>query len=540
MIRTVDESKCIGCGTCQRVCPLDVFRLDVKQPVASPCRVACPVQNNIREMHYLLEMGSVDEAARMMLENNPLASVTGRVCPRFCETECTRNQVDVAVNISAIEQYLGDYMLEKEAEAVPRRHVVPVAVVGSGPAGLSCAYFLAADGFRVTMFEARAEPGGMLRYVIPEYRLPGSVVTSITERLQRMGVAIRCNQPLSATFTLDELRRQGFRAVFLGPGAGRAKKIDVEGIDADGIYFGVEFLEGARTGRISTIAPRVVVVGGGDVAMDAAQTARRLGAQSVTIVALEDEASLPAFRNNVETARAEGINFICSYGIEKVVRDAGKLRAVDLVKCLCVFDEAGNFAPKYDAGDCSTVVADTVIFAVGQETALSALPAELVGPKGLINATTHACQTAIQNIFAAGDAVTGPASIARAVGEGKRAAQAIMLYVRGIELEQLSSKLVAVFGGLPENARLERSMRHEKARVARADTTNFNELYRGFDLVEALAEADRCLACGAKSIAAHLDDCMTCFGCEIGCPSEAIFVHPFKEVLPRTMRVMEP
>lgn len=403
MIRTIDQSKCVGCGTCQRICPLDVFRLDINQPEVSPCMVACPISNNIRGIHYLLEMGRVDEAARMMLENNPLASVTGRICPHFCESKCTRNQVDAAVNISAIEQYLGDYLLEKEVERVPRRHVAQVAVVGSGPAGLSCAYFLAADGFQVTVFEAEEEPGGMLRYAIPEYRLPGRVVVSLIERLQNMGVIIKCSETFNATFTLDSLRSQGFGAVFLGLGAVKVKKIQVEGID----------------------------------------------------------------------------------------------------------------------------------------TEPSSLPREIVGPGGIIKVAPGACQTSIPNIFAVRDAAKGSASVVKAIGGGKRAAQAIMLYLRGLELEGLPLKDMPVAEGLPKNAQLQRSMRHEKRRVAETGNRDFPELYRGFDLAEALAEADRCMTCGAKSVAAYMDDCMTCFSCEINCPGEAIFVHPFKEILPRTLSVIE-
>jgi NADPH-dependent glutamate synthase beta subunit-like oxidoreductase len=540
MIRTVDQLKCVGCGTCQRTCPLDVFRLEVNQPLTSPCAAACPVNNNIRGMHYLLEMGMVDEAAKMMLENNPLASVTGRICPRFCESECSRKQVDAAVNISALEQYLGDYLLEKEVDRVPVRHVAPVAIVGSGPAGLSCAYLLAADGFRVTIFESKNEPGGMLRYAIPEYRLPSSVVASVVGRLQRMGVVIKCNEVLNRTFTLDDLRRRGFRAVFLGLGATKAKNLDVEGISANGVYLGLDFLEAVRTGHQPKITPRVVVIGGGDVAMDVAQTARRMGAQSVTVITLEEEAGLPAYCHNIDSARAEGIDFCCSYGIEKIVSGDGKAEGVKLLKCLSVFDGAGKFAPKLDRTDSATVMAETVIVAIGQETDRSCLPGDVTGPNGLIAYGLGTYQTSIANIFAAGDVVTGPASVAAAIGGGKRAAQAINFHLRGIELEQLPPVKMPVFPGLPEGAKLERAMRHEKANVRQVGSKDFSEIYQGFDVVDALAEADRCMYCGAKSIAAHLDDCMTCFNCELNCPSDAIFVHPFKEVMPRSLRFIEP
>jgi NADPH-dependent glutamate synthase beta subunit-like oxidoreductase len=539
MIRTLDRQKCVGCGVCQRICPLDVFRLEVDQPVISPCSAACPIEIDIRSLQYQLHMGAVSDAARMMFRNNPLAAVTGRVCPRFCESECTRGGVDAAVNISAIEQYLGDQMQLQPPDRSGRRHAAPVAVVGSGPAGLSCAYFLAADGFDVTVFEANDEPGGMLRYAIPEYRLPSPVVHSIVDSLQRMGVVIQCGQSLHQSFTLEDLKGRGFRAVFLATGAGKAKQIDIEGVHTPGVHSGLDFLRGVRTGAITKVQPKVVVIGGGDVAMDAAMTAKRLGAAFVVIVALEDEAGLPAYRHNVESARAEGVDFHCSFGPEKVVVEQGRVRAVDLTRCVSVCDKKGRFSPRFNRAECGSVEADEVILAIGQVIDPSGLPKEILAPDGSVRVSPGIGQTSIPYVFAGGDLVTGPASVAQAVGSGKRAARAIALRARGIELEQMGQKL-PVFSGLPEGAQLPRSARYERKRAKPDEEKTFGELYQGFDLVEALAEASRCLTCGAKSVPAYLDDCMTCFNCEINCPAGAIFVHPFKEIFPRSLRPMEP
>ncbi len=495
---------------------------------------ACPIGNNVREVHFLLETGRVHDAAAMMLANNPLASVTGRVCPHFCETECTRNQVDASVNISAIEQFLGEFAMGEKVGGFSRRHVAPVAVVGSGPAGLSCAYFLTLDGFQVTLFEAMDEPGGMLRYGIPEYRLPSPVLNSVIERLWRMGVVIKCGQELSKTFALSDLLDSGFGAVFLGLGSGKSKKLQVEGNDSQGVLYGIDFLKDIRTGRISKIDPRVAVVGGGDVAMDAAQSALRLGAQSVTIISLEDEQHLPAYPHNIESTRTAGVDFICSFGVKKIMREDGKVTGLDLTKCIRVFDDQGVFSPMFDRGVTHEIETDRIILAIGQETDLSSLPREIVGSDGLIKTAPYSCQTMNPRVFAAGDAVTGRGSVAHAVYGGKRAAKAISLFLRGIDLETLPSKDMSVTERLPDQAHLRKAMRHEKTRLDARD--GFSELYRGFDLVETLAEADRCLVCGAKSVAAHLEDCMTCFTCELNCPSNAIFVHPFKEILPRTLR----
>jgi NADPH-dependent glutamate synthase beta subunit-like oxidoreductase/NAD-dependent dihydropyrimidine dehydrogenase PreA subunit len=536
MIRSVDQSKCIGCGTCQRICPLDVFRLEVNQPIASPCMAACPVGNNIRKINNLLELGRVNDAATLMFENNPLASITGRVCPRFCETDCTRNQVDAAVNISAIEQYLGDYMLQKDVERVSRRHVAPIAVIGSGPAGLSCAFSLAADGFNVTVYEAMKEPGGMLRYGIPEYRLPNNIISSVMDRLTKMGVDIRCGQSLNETFTIDDLLAQDYGAVFLALGAGKPKEIQIEGIESDSVFYGIDFLKAVKTKQFPKIGPDVVVVGGGDVAMDAAQSSLRLGAHSVTIVALEDDSCLPAFPHNVETAKAGGVNIICSYGIEKIVCNGDNVKGLTLKRCVSVFDDEGAFSPTFEEADTKEINANTVILAIGQETQYPELPRDMLGTDGLIKASSHSYQTAMPKVFAAGDVVTGPSSVAEAAYGGKRAAQAINLFLRGMELEGLPPRDIPITDRLPEDKQLRKAMRNEKKPVAQIGNPGFSELYKGLDMVETLAEADRCLVCGAKSIAAYLDDCMTCFSCELNCPVEAIFVHPYKEILPRSLR----
>ncbi|MBW1999028.1 MAG: FAD-dependent oxidoreductase [Deltaproteobacteria bacterium] len=536
MLRSIDQSKCIGCGTCMRICPLDVFRLDYRQPTLSPCTAACPIGINIREINYLLETGRINEAATKMLSNNPLAAVTGRVCPGFCEIECSRNQFDSAVNVSGIEQFLGDYASGQEHGQIAIRHVNPVAVIGSGPSGLSCAYFLASDGFKVTVFETREEPGGMLRYGIPEYRLPRKIIDNVMERLRRMGVVFKCGQTLGADFTIQDLISDNFGAVFLGLGTARAKRLKVDGACADGVVYGIEFLEHIKTGRISTIAPRVMVVGGGDVAMDAALSAFWLGARTVSVVSLEDEKSLPAYRRNVQTARAAGIELISSYGVKKILHKDGKVTGAILVKCVNVYDDHGNFAPKFEESDTKEMVSDAIIIAIGQESDLSSLPREITSQDGLVEAFSDTSQTRIKKVFAGGDAVTGPSSVAEAVGAGKRAAQAIMYFLSGIDLDLLPHKKAQVTVAFPQNMHVQNMMRHERRYIEQTERKVSSELYKGFDLVETMAEADRCLICGAKSVAAHLEDCMTCFSCELNCPGEAIFVHPFKEILPRSLR----
>jgi NADPH-dependent glutamate synthase beta subunit-like oxidoreductase/formate hydrogenlyase subunit 6/NADH:ubiquinone oxidoreductase subunit I len=536
MIRTVDQTKCIGCGACQKICPLDVFRMDVKQSTVSPCINACPIEVDIRELNYLLAEGYVDKASQTLFESNPLASITGRVCPNFCESDCSRNKIDEALNFGAIEQFLGDYDLQKSVDPVPRQHIAPVAVIGSGPAGLSCAYFLALQGFDVTIFEAKDETGGMLRYGIPEFRLPINILASFMERLQKMGVSIKCGQVLGKDFTLEELTSLGFGSVFLGMGTGKSKLMQVTNEDASGVYYGLDFLEKARTGRLSKVGPRVLVVGGGDVAMDAAQSAMVFGAESVTVVTLEDESNLPAYNHNVETAKFEGINFINGSGVEEIITENGKVASVNLVKCLSVFNEKREFSPTFEKGTSRQIETDNIIIAIGQEPDLDYLPTELLNKDRLINVNKETYQTSVPKIFAAGDAVTGPGSVAEAVGGGKRAALAISWFLIGRDLGGLSPRKQKVVDVLPDSINQKKTIRNKRFTIDHPGRKGASRSSRGFDLLQTLAESNRCMTCGGKAVIAHLDDCMTCFSCELNCPSAAIFVHPFKEILPRSLR----
>jgi NADPH-dependent glutamate synthase beta subunit-like oxidoreductase/formate hydrogenlyase subunit 6/NADH:ubiquinone oxidoreductase subunit I len=536
MIRTIDQTKCIGCGACQKICPLDVFRMDVKQSAVSPCINACPIEVDIRELNNLLAEGYVDKASQALFENNPLASITGRVCPNFCESDCSRNNIDEALNFGAIEQFLGDYNLKKSVDPVPRQHIAPVAVIGSGPAGLSCAYFLAVQGFDVTIFEARKEPGGMLRYGIPEFRLPLNVLTGFVERLQKIGVHIKCGHILGKDFTLEALTSLGFGSVFLGMGTGKSKLMQANNEDALGVCYGLDFLERARTGRLSEVGPRVLVVGGGDVAMDAAQSAMVFGADSVTVVTLEDESNLPAYVHNVETAKFEGINFINGSGVEEIITENGKVTSVNLVKCLSVFNKKREFAPIFEEGTSQQIETDTIIIAIGQEPNLDHLPAELLNKGGLINVNNETYQTSVPKIFAAGDAVTGPASVAGAVGGGKRAALAISWFLVGRDLGGLPPRKQKVVDVLPDLTTQKKTIRNKRFAIDYPGRPGASRSYRGFDLLQTLTESDRCMTCGGKAVITHLDDCMTCFSCELNCPSSAIFVHPFKEILPRSLR----
>ena len=554
MIRSIDREKCIGCGTCQKTCPLDVFRVYPEPGLASPCVAACPMHNAIRESHLLLQLGKVEEAAAHIWKENPLAAVTGRVCPHFCESKCSRSDVDEAVNISGIERFLGDLALELPPAPTAESHIFPVAVVGSGPAGLACAAELAGRGFRVSVFEAREEAGGMLRYGIPEYRLPSDVLAKLVEKLRAVGVTFRCGQRLGRDFTVESLREQGFGAIFLGIGAGLPKTAAIQGAEGPGLLMGLDFLEDVRTRKIRSVSGRAVVVGGGDVAMDVAQSLARLGATSVSVVSLEAEGQLPAFRHNIDDALALGVRFVPSASVRGALRRDGLISGVELNPCLSVFDTQGRFAPVIDESASSILEADMLVFAIGQSCDLTGVPEAAQAGSRNLQADAVTCQTALPWLFAAGDAVTGPGSAAAAIAGGKRAAMAMALFLRGGDLGTLAAWDLPVAAPLAHPAD-HRPQKRQKAGSAAsllespacspiscqascpdsAQPGNFAELHGGLSLPALLAESNRCLTCGSKAVLEYTDDCMTCFSCEIYCPENAVYVNPIKEDWPRAL-----
>lgn len=533
MINTIDQDKCTGCGTCFKSCSLDVFRLDTNQRALSPCMAACPAGIDIRGYNALVQEGKFEQAANILQEANPFPAITGRICFHPCERECSRNTVDGAVNINALEQFLGDLMTPEQQPAI--RHMAKVAVVGSGPAGLSCALFLARMGYPVTVFEALPHPGGMLRYGIPAYRLPDAIVEAQVRRLEQLGVRFRCNTRVGqgGDVTLDELRGRGFKAFLLAPGTNLSRRLALEGTELPGVLWGVAFLRAVRSDRAPVLSGNVVVVGGGDVAVDAAISAKRLGAASVSMVSLESDAELPAYPHNQTDAREEGIAFECGWGPVRI-EGSEHVTGLTVKRCLSVKDASGNFHPVFDEKQVRTLTADTVIFAIGQTADLKPFAKDVeITPRTTIKTTPITFETSAPDIFAAGDASSGPASAIQAIAGGREAAFSIDRALRGSQILADRGLSRAVAAVLPGEGVLPAERNERKAK----DVQGFAERRLGFTLHEALAEGMRCMTCGAKARIAYTDDCMTCFTCELRCPSGAINVHPFKEPLPRTLEM---
>ena len=534
MIRHIDSEKCTGCGQCFKSCSLDVFRLDTRQTELSPCMAACPAGTDIRAYNHLLQQNRLEEALEVLKKGTPFPALTGRVCFHPCESKCTRASMDESVNINALEQFLGDLDLQELPSRPAVRHLSRAAVVGSGPAGLAAAWYLALEGWPVTVFEALPKPGGMLRYGIPAYRLPDSVIDAHIRKLEALGVEFCCNTRIGegCNLNLADLHDLGYRAVLLAPGLSAGKKLPLEGMELEGVFTGVEFLRDLRTGNAPAAGRRVCVVGGGNVAIDAAISAKMLGAEEVHMCCLEDREHMPAFEHNIKDALERGVTLHPTLGPARIEGKMGKACAVEFHVCTSLFNAEGKFSPVLDETQTVRIEADQVIFAIGQtgDFADIASGVDMRGPRILVSGSSM--RTSREAVFAAGDAVTGPASVIQAIVGGRDAAHAMSRALNGLLVEDETPASRPVVEHMPID-KLPHLPRNE--RRANMNGGLFDEAVAGFDQLDAQAEAMRCLTCGSKASIRYGDDCMTCFSCELHCPADAIDVHPFKERLPYTL-----
>ena len=373
----VDTDLCNGCGVCVNSCPLNIISLDTivaDRSELSPCRSKCPARVDMRTYMYLLKQGMIEEAARVITEKMPFPAITGRVCPHTCESQCARQEVDEAVNINGVERFIGDWLLSRKMEPAPTTHTEKTAIIGSGPAGLACAYYLAKLGYPVIVFESLPVLGGMLRFGIPEYRLPKRVLDAQIQQLKDMGVEFRTDTTIGENSSFTDLQAE-YDAIFFATGNQLSRKIPLEGSDHDDVLWGVDFLRKVNLGEKMKVGRSVVIIGGGNVAIDVALTALRLGAKHVRMVCLESGDDIPAHPEEVEQALAEGVIIDEGWGPQRILHEGSVIKGVELARCVSLFDAEGRFAPCLDVTEAKNINADMVIVAVGQAPDLTLIPA---------------------------------------------------------------------------------------------------------------------------------------------------------------------
>lgn len=528
-IKQIDDAKCIGCGVCVNSCAMDVIRLNqflTDKEEITPCRSACPAGVNMRGYIYLLTQGKLEEAMKLIREELPLPAVTGHVCFHPCEKECARKEVDEAVNINALERYVADYWLQEKAKPALRIYLRKVAIIGSGPAGLAAAYDLVKMGYPVTVFESQPLPGGMLRTGIPEYRLPGNILDAQIDYIEGMGVDFNRGVTFGKDLTLSGLKKKEYQAILFAIGAQQSRKIDIDGAQLTDVLWGLDFLKDVKLKRKVRVKDHVVVIGGGNVAIDAALTAIRLGAKDVRIVCLECREEMPAHEEAIKTAMDEGVDIRVSWGPKRVVGDRKRVKGIELIRCLSVYDKTGKFKPSFDENTTRSMETDMVIFAIGESTDLSVLPGGMKTDNNHILADPVTLETSLPGVFAAGVAVSGPGSVVEAIASGKKAAVSIDRYLRGIDLNAGREAEVKVVKKPPLEGIEKRPRQATALLPIDQRKRSFSEIKAGFGKETAEQEERRCMACGSKAFVKYLEDCMTCYTCERDCPEKAIFVSP--------------
>jgi heterodisulfide reductase subunit A-like polyferredoxin len=539
--RFVDLEKCTSCGECAAVCPISlpneydqglserkaVFKqyaqaipgaFSISKRGTAPCKATCPAHVSIQGYIALINEGKYREALELFKADHPFPGICGRVCHHPCEEICSRSDIDQPLAIRELHRFLADWELGQDAPFIPETadtRQEKVAIIGSGPAGLSAAYYLAKAGYPVTIFEKLPMAGGMMAVGIPEYRLPRNILQAEINIIEQMGVEIKTGITFGKDITLESLKADGYAALFMAIGLHGGRALGVDNEDAEGVLQGVNFLRDTAMGRDVAIGDEVIVVGGGNVAIDVALTAKRKGAKKVTMVCLERREEMPAWEHEIEEALEGDIEIINSFGPKAFFIDKGsKVSGIEFKTCAAVFDEDGKFNPTYDENECRPVFGDTVIIAIGQSADLVFIEEQGIATtcSGGLEADPVTMQTPIDWVFAGGDAVYGPKSVVDAVACGKEAAESIHRFINGIDL---SEDRIKDWEFEKPDVSLEPLKPRNPVRCLdpAARECNFLEVSYGYNRAEATKEADRCLRCGI---------CSECYQCVKSCLAEAI------------------
>ncbi|MFH1351448.1 MAG: FAD-dependent oxidoreductase [Pseudomonadota bacterium] len=502
------ETGCKFCTACVEVCPTGALmdktvRPGKKEEDLLPCKEACPAHIDVPSYLRLLAEGRVDEAHAVIREKVPFPGILGRVCIHPCEEACRRGEVNEPISICALKRYAADQGkgFWKKDTRIGHDLRKSIAVVGAGPAGLTAAFCLRKLGYGVTVFEARSQAGGMMRYGIPAYRLPREIIDKEIQEIMALGIEFRPNQVLGRDFTLDRLREDGFEAVFLGIGAQLSRRISIDGSDLPGVLWGVDLLGRIAQGEEIQLKERVIVIGGGNVAVDVALTALRCGAKDVTMACLESRDEMPAHDWEIEGAIAEGVRIMPSWGPQRILSEEGQVTGVELVRCTSVFDDKGNFCPTFDETK-DKIGGDQVIMAIGQASDLSFIEegSAISVDKGLIVVDGESLETGMKGVYAGGDVASIPGAIIHAIAAGRKAASFIDKALGGLgEIEE-----VLVERGSP-NQYLGRDEGFALWPREKAPELQLEARHQGFEEVslaygndQAIREAKRCLQCDLR------------------------------------------
>lgn len=577
-IAKVEKQNCVACGKCVEACPAgavklgqklcdkegceityprmplpgdqpwgehmwthnyrDVNRINCYDTGTAPCKTACPAHIGIQGYLQLAKEGRYEDALALIKKDNPLPAVCGHVCNRRCEDACTRGTIDEAVAIDEVKRFIAERDLNAETRFIPKKTIPSlkggfeekIAIIGAGPAGLSCAYFLALTGYKPTIFEKNAEPGGMLRYGIPSYKLEKNLLAAEIDVIRQLGVEIRCGVEIGKDVTIEDLREQGYKGFYAAIGCQRGRKPGISGENAEGAYAAVDFLREAGAKESFALEGDVVVVGGGNVAIDAARISSRCTDEKISMFCLETREKMPASDEEIEEALEEGIELNCGWGPKEVLEENGHVSGVVFKKCTRVFDAQGRFSPEYDENDTVTIPCRHVIFSVGQAIdwghMLDNLHVEL-RPNGGALANKLTYQTSEPDIFVGGDVYTGPKFAIDAIAAGREGAISLHRYVHEHCTLTIGRNRRDFIELDKENIKVETYDSSSRQIPPKADVKEqaktFRDLSQSLTEEQVKKETSRCLSCGASVV--DPNKCIGCGVCTTKCMFDAIHLH---------------